>query len=287
VQHGVTMTRERVVQGVRVPSMLYGTAWKEDRTASLTERALDAGFTGIDTANQRRHYVETAVGEAVSASVARGKIAREDLFLQTKFTFAGGQDVRIPYDPRASYAAQVRQSFESSLEHLTTTYIDSLLLHGPSRREGLGKSDREVWLAMEALHQEGRVRLLGVSNVSLRQLEELHRDSAVKPAVVQNRTYADQGWGREIRAFCRANGMAYQGFSLLTANRRALEQPTVRRIAARTGKSTAQVILRFALQVGMIPLTGTTSAAHMREDLACFDFELEDGEVQAIEAVAG
>src|SRR3954470_21060955 len=81
----------RVVQGVQVPSFLYGTAWKEERTEALTAPALDAGFRGIDTANQRRHYVEASVGNAVAAATEAGKVAREDLFLQTKFTYVAGQ----------------------------------------------------------------------------------------------------------------------------------------------------------------------------------------------------
>src|SRR4051794_10923231 len=103
------MTPNRDVRGVRVPSFLYGTAWKEDRTASLVRLALQAGFRGIDTANQRRHYHEAGVGEAVAAFVAEGGATREELFLQTKFTSVGGQDHRLPYDPQADPATQVRQ----------------------------------------------------------------------------------------------------------------------------------------------------------------------------------
>src|SRR5262245_18454152 len=98
---------------VIVPRFLYGTAWKEDRTRQLTELALAQGFRGIDTANQRRHYHEAAVGEAIRALLDRGRVARGELFLQTKFTFRGGQDHRLPYDPAAPIAAQVDQSFAS------------------------------------------------------------------------------------------------------------------------------------------------------------------------------
>src|SRR6202163_3932583 len=111
------------IEGVRVPRFLYGTAWKEDGTQRLTELALRAGFRGIDTANQRRHYHEAAVGQAISASVARGLVARDDLFLQTKFTFRRGHDHRLPYDPEAPIPSQVEQSFASSLAHLGTETI--------------------------------------------------------------------------------------------------------------------------------------------------------------------
>src|SRR6266436_5194631 len=119
------------IEGVRVPRFLYGTAWKEDATQRLTQLALQQGFRGIDTANQRRHYHEAAVGQAIAASVAGGLVARDDLFLQTKFTFREGQDHRLPYDPGAPIAVQVEQSFASSLEHLITDVIGSYVLHGP------------------------------------------------------------------------------------------------------------------------------------------------------------
>src|SRR4051812_43812417 len=144
------------VDGVRVPRFLYGTAWKEDETERLAGLALRQGFRGIDTANQRKHYDEAAVGRAVVASIASGLLAREDLFLQTKFTFREGQDHRLPYDPRAPIGVQVEQSFASSLEHLGTEAIDSYLLHGPSQRAGLSSADWDAWRAMEALHEGGR-----------------------------------------------------------------------------------------------------------------------------------
>src|SRR5215207_4796459 len=130
--------RTVLLDGVRVPRFLYGTAWKEEQTQRLTELALAQGFRGIDTANQRRHYHEAAVGQAVAAAIAGGLVSRDDLFLQTKFTFRGGQDHRLPYDPAAPIPTQVEQSFASSLEHLGTEVIDSYVLHGPSQRVGLG-----------------------------------------------------------------------------------------------------------------------------------------------------
>src|SRR5262249_57524509 len=114
------------------PAFLYGTAWKEERTAPLTRLAVEAGFRGIDTANQRRHYFEQAVGEALEGIYREGKLRREDLFLQTRFTYTGGQDHRLPYDPDADFPTQVRQSFASSLDDLTTAYLASYLLHRPS-----------------------------------------------------------------------------------------------------------------------------------------------------------
>lgn len=275
------------VHGVSVPTLLYGTAWKEERTAELTRQALDAGFRGIDTANQRRHYVEAAVGEALASAIADGVVRREDVFLQTKFTSRGGQDHRLPYDAEADVATQVRQSALSSLAHLRTDAIDSYVLHGPASRHGIAREDAEAWRAMEGLHDAGTVRLVGVSNVSLAQLRELHGLARVKPAFVQNRCFAATGWDREVRAFCAAHGVVYQGFSLLTANPAALRSRAVADAAARTGTTAAQVVFAFALAVGMLPLTGTTDPSHMRADLDAADVALTPDEVSAIESALG
>jgi diketogulonate reductase-like aldo/keto reductase len=274
------------LDGVRVPRLMYGTAWKEDQTQPLTELALRTGFRGIDTANQRRHYFEAAVGQAIQVAVANGTVTRDELFLQTKFTFRAGQDERLPYDPKAPVAAQVEQSFASSLEHLGVAVIDSYVLHGPTRRDGLSAQDWEAWRAMETIHQSGRARLLGVSNVSLEQLRLLCPRARVPPRFVQNRCYAVQGWDRSVRGFCARHGLVYQGFSLLTANRTLLAHPEMVRIARRYGRTVNQVVFRFALDVGMVALTGTTNADHMREDLDVFAFRLEPAETARIEGLA-
>jgi len=271
------------IDGVRVPRFLYGTAWKEDDTERLTTLALRHGFRGIDTANQRKHYHEEGVGRAVIAAVESGVVTREELFLQTKFTFRRGQDHRLPYDPASPVADQVPQSFESSLRHFGTDFIDSYVLHGPSVGEGLADADWEAWRAMEAIHDGRRARLLGVSNVTAEQLRLLCAGARVPPRFVQNRCYAVLGWDREVRAVCAANGITYQGFSLLTGNRQVLTHPDIERVARRHGRGIAPVIFRFAIDVGMIPLTGTTDPAHMQADLDVFGFQLDADEVARIE----
>ena len=222
----------------------------------------------------------------MTAAIESGLVAREDLFLQTKFTFRPGQDHRLPYDPAAPITVQVEQSFASSLEHLGTAVIDSYVLHGPTRPSGLAPTDWEAWRAMEAIHDSGRARLLGVSNVSLEQLDGLCQGARVRPHLVQNRCYAARGWDRDVRAFCAANGLVYQGFSLLTANRETMARPELTRIAERHGRTVSQVVFRFALDVGMMALTGTTDPGHMRADLDVFDFRLDPQDVERIERVA-
>lgn len=273
------------IGGVMVPRLLYGTAWKEERTEQLVSTALACGFRGIDSANQRKHYFEAATGRAVQAAIARGELGREELFLQTKFTYRRGQDQRLPYDPKASLPEQVRQSLESSLAHFGTTYVDSLLLHGPATAARWTSDDEAVWGAMEELCSAGRVRLLGVSNVALPQLEALCSRASIKPSFVQNRCFASTGWDREVRRFCRENFIVYQGFSLLTANRTELSQGRVTHLLSATGLSLAQLVFAFALHAGMLPLTGTSQEAHMKLDLSCVGLALADDVVQELERI--
>lgn len=281
------LTSTMNVQGADLPRYFYGTAWKEERTERHVLDALEAGFRAIDTANQRIHYHEGGVGAAIGQSIARGDVTRAQLFIQTKFTHVEGQDHRLPYDARADYPTRVRQSFASSLEHLGTDSIDSYVLHGPRTRKGISAEDREVWETMEELHAEKRVRFLGVSNVSAEQLATLCRVARVKPAFVQNRCFASLGWDRAVREVCRSEGVVYQAFSLLTANAPVLASRNVRTLAQKHSKTSAQIVYRFAMQLGMICLNGTTRPEHMREDLDVFDFELGPEDVAALEKIAG
>jgi diketogulonate reductase-like aldo/keto reductase len=270
-----------------LPSFLYGTAWKEDSTAALTELAIQMGFRGIDTANQRKHYFEAAVGEGLAAVYRAGIVTRADLFLQTKFTSQPGQDERLPYDPAASLSKQVNQSMASSLEHLGTDYVDSYVMHGPFTRYEWTDDDAEVWEAMVRERNAGRTKLLGVSNVSLQQLEQMTDVHAEGPAFVQNRCYARLGWDRDIRAFCREREIIYQGFSLLTANKDVVDHPVMARIAMRADATINQVVFAFARAVGMLPLTGTSSAEHMQQDLGSMDITLSLDTLRDIESLAG
>jgi diketogulonate reductase-like aldo/keto reductase len=274
-------------QAVAIPEFLYGTAWKEERTPTLVELALRAGFRGIDTANQRRHYFEEGVGEGLAAAYRAGVITRADLFLQTKFTYRPGQDHRLPYDASASFPVQVAQSMASSLEHLGTDYVDSYILHGPASGYAWTAADAEVWEAMKKERDAGRAHLLGVSNVSLRHLEELAAAHSEVPAFVQNRCYARLGWDREVRRFCCERKIVYQGFSLLTANLEVLRHPAIASLAEDHQASPAQVVFAFARAVGMLPLTGTSNPGHMQQDLRSATLTLTPESVRVIESLAG
>src|SRR3989441_3528767 len=270
-----------------LPDFLYGTAWKQDRTQSLTELALRMGFRGIDTANQRRHYVEAGVGQGLAAAYRAGVVTRADLFLQTKFTYQPGQDHRLPYDPAADLATQVAQSLASSLEHLATDHVDSYVLHGPASGHGWTDDDALAWAAMRKERDAGRTRFLGVSNVSLRHLEQLGAAHSEAPAFVQNRCFARLGWDRDMRQFWRERKIIYQGFSLLTANVEVLHHPLMNDLAERAQATPAQIVFAVARAIGILPLTGPSDAEHMKQDLASRQLALTPDEVRTIESLAG
>ena len=266
--------------GVRSPRIIYGTAWKKTHTEELVRKAIQLGFRGIDTACQPKHYHEAGVGAAVTACLNEG-LSRADLYLQTKFTPLSGHDpTQIPYDPKARLAEQVAQSFKSSLRNLQTSYLDCLVLHSPVAGE---QQSTEVWQAMETIFDAGGARQLGISNCySLEYLETLYRSARVKPAVVQNRFYAETNYDREIRAFCKQHRITYQSFWTLTANPRVLAHDMLKGLASKYGRTSAQILFRYLTQEDIAPLTGTTSETHMREDLEIFEFQLTEAERIAV-----
>lgn len=270
--------------GVTIPSFMYGTAWKKEATTQLVQLAVASGFTAIDTANQLIHYQEALVGDAL-LELAKQGVTRESLFLQTKFTPVNGQDHRTPYDAAADLTTQVAQSFQSSLTHLHTDYLDSYVLHGPYARRGLSDADWEVWAAIESFYDSGKTKMIGISNVSAEQLSLLCAKARHKPMVVQNRCYAAFGWDKDVRELCRTHKLIYQGFSLLTANREVFTEPAIRSMAAKYQTGLAQIVFRFSQQVGMLPLTGTTNQQHMKEDLQCERFTLAPDELALIETI--
>lgn len=273
--------------GVHMPKIIYGTAWKKEKTTGYVVDAVLSGFRGIDTACQPKHYREDLVGEALVKLEKEYNIKREDLYIQTKFTSLDGQDPNnIPYDKNANLTNQVHQSFEKSLSNLHTDYIDSLVLHSPMRNFN---DTLTVWRIFEEFVKSGKVKQIGISNIySLKMLEEIWNDAKVKPAVIQNRFYADSGWDVEIRKFCRANGIIYQSFWTLTANPFILEHKNLKGIAKKYSKTKEQIFFKFVMHLGIAPLSGTTSKEHMKEDLEVLDMEvLREEDIQTISLLFG
>jgi diketogulonate reductase-like aldo/keto reductase len=265
---------------VKMPWIIYGTAWKKERTADLVVKAVQAGFRGIDTACQPKHYDEPLVGAALHRLKDRG-IERETLFLQTKFTPLSGQDLRqVPYDKNSPIESQIAQSFEASKKNLQTEYVDSLVLHSTMAPHALLM---KVWNAMERIQKTGGARQLGISNCyDTEVIRVLYVDANVKPAVVQNRFYQETGYDADLRHWCSNHGVIYQSFWTLTANPHVLVSNTVRTIAQKYNKTEAQIFFRYLSQSGIVPLTGTCSEQHMREDLSIFDFELSSNDLNNV-----
>jgi len=271
--------------GVQMPRMIYGTAWKKERTADLVERAVKAGFRGIDTACQPKHYEESLVGAALQKLADQG-IPRGDLYVQTKFTPLSGQDPnRVPYDKRGTLALQVAQSFTMSKTNLRTDYVDGLILHSPLAS---AKQTAQVWCAMEEIYRTGGARQLGISNCyDIGVLNDLYDIATVKPAIVQNRFYRDTQYDVELRQWCASHGVIYQSFWTLSANPHILVSATLRAIADHHQKTEAQILFRYLTHCGIVPLTGTCSEQHMKEDLDVFDFELAAHERDDLGALIG
>jgi diketogulonate reductase-like aldo/keto reductase len=263
------------------PLILYGTAWKKERTASLVERAIELGFRGIDTACQPKHYDEPGVGRGVAAALSRG-IERRELYLQTKFTPLSGQDRRrVPYDPEAPVAAQVEASCAASLSNLGVSYLDALVMHSPIPDEA---HFAQAWRAMESLALAGKVHRLGISNCyEVDVFTRLWQLARVKPTILQNRFYAATGHDRTLRELCRSHGVRYQSFWTLTANRTLLAHPGLTSLADRHSATAEQIFFRYLTLRDVTPLTGTTSDQHMREDLAIFELDLGEPALEAID----
>jgi len=273
----------RTIAGIDIPGMMYGTAWKKERTADLVELALEEGFRGIDTACQPRHYHEPGVGEGLQRAYQKG-LKREDIFLQTKFTSLSGQDLdSVPYDPQAPLKEQVLQSIAVSLKNLGTSVIDSLVFHSPMNSWA---ELQEVWVTVEKLVKEGVVRQIGISNCyDLQILKMLVEECEITPSVVQNRFYAQTRYDLELRRFCREKGIYFQSFWTLTANPHLLESDIIKSISARLQKTPAQILFRFLSAQEVVILTGTSSESHMRQDLDIFNFSLDPEDIALIDSL--
>jgi diketogulonate reductase-like aldo/keto reductase len=275
--------RIRTTATLSMPPILYGTAWKKRDTAHWVRTAIQEGFRGFDTACQPKHYDEAGVGAGIALCLGKA-LRRADLYLQTKFTPVSGQDLkRIPYDPKALLPEQIAQSFAASLSHLETSYVDCLLLHSPL---DTARQTLQAWRAMEPLADGGGVKLLGISNCyRLDELQALYDSARIKPAVLQNRFYAATRFDREIRAYCKTQGIIYQSFWTLSANKKLLGHATITALAKNYGRTPAQILFRWLTQSGVVPLTGTRSESHMREDLAIFEFALAERELETVDAM--
>ncbi|KAL7930843.1 NADP-dependent oxidoreductase domain-containing protein [Trichoderma chlorosporum] len=248
--------------------LLYGTAWKEEQTARLTETAVLKGFAGIDTANYPTAYNEKLAGDGIAAALGSG-IKRGDLFIQSKFTPVWAHEKeKIPFNPHQSIEGQITESIQQSLEHLQVDYLDSLLLHVPFEDD---EDNIVAWKVLETFVPH-TIRSLGLSNFKLPQLEQVYASATIKPAIVQNRFYKDTGFDVDVREFCAERGITYQAYWMLRHNPEILASDVLKTAAAKLNveKELAFYVLILGLG-GTQVLDGTTNAGRMAQDLKTVD----------------
>lgn len=271
------------LSGIKIPKIVYGTAWKKEKTKDCVLKAIFCGFRAIDTACQPKHYQEHLVGEAIKEVLSEKIVSRENLFIQTKFTSLNGQDPsRIPYNPKAELKDQVRQSIEKSLQNLQLTYIDSLLMHSPMRNL---KDNMDIWEVFEEYVNAGKVKHIGISNIYDFELLKVIWDySNIKPSLIQNRFYMETKYDKDVRTFCNKNGIIYQSFWTLTANPHILQDGQTLEIANKYKKTKEQIFFKYVMSLGIVPLTGTTDETHMEQDLEVLNMpDLNSDEIKHFE----
>ncbi|MGN9794967.1 aldo/keto reductase [Streptomyces sp. OZ13] len=246
--------------GVEIPQLGFGVFQVPDtETAAAVSSALEAGYRSIDTA--AIYGNEAGVGKALATS----GIAREDLFITTKL-----------WNADQGYDSTLR-AFDDSLAKLGLDYVDMYLIHWPTPARDLYK---ETWKAIEKLVADGRVRTAGVSNFQPDHLERLIDGAELVPAVNQVELHPGLQQS-ELRAVHAESGIATEAWSPL-AQGAVLKDEAITTAASRHGKSPAQVVLRWHLQLGNIVIPKSVTPARIRENLDVFDFALTGDEMAAI-----
>ncbi len=251
--------------GHHLPALGFGTYPLDDAAAEVAVRqALETGYRLVDTAS--RYGNETGVGRGIAAS----GVPRSEVFLATKLR---------GYDQ--GYDATLR-AFDASVRRLGVDYVDLYLIHWPLPMKHLFV---DTWRAFIRLRDEGRVRSIGVSNFQPAHLETLLSATGVTPAVNQVELHPDFSQS-VVRAFDAQHGILTQAWSPLGRGA-LLANPVLAEIAARHGRTPAQVMLRWEVQLGVVPIPKTSHRERMAANLAVFDFVLDDADMQAIAALDG
>jgi diketogulonate reductase-like aldo/keto reductase len=268
-------------RNIKVPNMIYGTAWKKEKTALFVEQALLSGFKGIDTACQPKHYQENLVGQGLLKAFEKG-VKKEEIYLQTKFTPIDGQDRNnMPYLLNDSLEVQIEKSFEISKKNLKTDFIDSYILHSPIFP---GSKLLKAWEVMSSFCENKEVGQMGISNCyDLDVLKYLYEKVEIKPSILQNRFFAQTSYDKQLRQWCNERGIIYESFWSLTANPHILASTVVNKLSLKYKRSEALIFYKYLNQRKIIPLNGTTSLEHMKDDLKIAEFSLEDNELEKID----
>ena len=252
--------------GVEMPWFGLG-VFKVEEGPELVEAvksAIKAGYRSIDTAAIKKK--KKAVGEGIRAGIEATGISREDLFITSKV-----------WNADQGYETTIA-AYEESLKKLGLDYLDLYLVHWPS--EGKYK---DTWRALETLYKEERVRAIGVSNFQIHHLQDVMKDAEIKPMINQVE-YHPRLTQKELQAFCKEQGIQMEAWSPLMQGQ-LLDNETLQEIAEKHGKTTAQVILRWDLQNGVITIPKSTKEHRIIANADVFNFELTKEDMEKIDAL--
>ncbi|MBB6634393.1 aldo/keto reductase [Cohnella thailandensis] len=255
-----------LINGVSMPRLGIGVFQVEEGRdlVEALKAAVRHGYRSIDTAAIYQN--ETSVGQGIREALAESGLKREDLFITSKV-----------WNSDLGYEATLA-AYEASLKRLGLDYLDLYLIHWPVQ----GKY-KEAWRALETLYKNGRVLAIGVSNFQVHHLQDLMRNAETKPAINQVELHP-RLTQEELRAFCKEQGIQVEAWSPLMQGQ-LLDQPDLKAIAEKHGKSVAQVILRWDLQHGIVTIPKSIREPRIVENASVYDFELSPEEMKAIDAL--
>lgn len=252
--------------GVKMPWLGLGVfkAQEGDEVVRAVKSAIQVGYRSIDTA--AAYHNEEGVGQAITEAIQENGLSREDIFVTTKV-----------WNNMQGYETTL-EALETSLSKLNLDYIDLYLVHWPVK----GKY-KETWRALEKVYKEGKVRAIGVSNFNIHHLEDLLADAEVVPAVNQVEFHPHL-FQKELLQYNQDKGIQLEAWSPLGQGN-LLQDESLKSIAAKYGKSPAQVILRWDLQVGVITIPKSVNEERIAQNAELFDFQLDAEDMAAIEAL--
>ena len=258
--------------GVEIPCVGYGTFRTDPAvTAQAVQDAIAAGYRHIDTAKVYEN--EVGVGQGIKAA----GVPREELFVTSKL-----------WNTDRGYEA-TKAAFQASLDRLGLDYLDLYLIHWPANEKQLGadaaKINAETWRAIEELYEAGKIRAIGLSNFMPHHVAELLKTAKIKPMVDQIEVHPGWTHAEEIKKLQAMDIVVEAWGPLGGQGATVLVDPTMQKIAAAHGKSTAQVSLRWILQQGVVPLPKSVHVDRLKQNMELFDFELSNEEMQTIAAL--
>ena len=258
--------------GVEIPCVGYGTFRTDPAvTAQAVQDAIAAGYRHIDTAKVYEN--EAGVGQGIKAA----GVPREELFVTSKL-----------WNTDRGYEA-TKAAFQASLDRLGLDYLDLYLIHWPANEKQFGadaaKINAETWRAMEELYEAGKIRAIGLSNFMPHHVAELLKTAKIKPMVDQIEVHPGWTHAEEIKKLQAMDIVVEAWGPLGGQGATVLVDPTMQKIAAAHGKSTAQVSLRWILQQGVVPLPKSVHVDRLKQNMELFDFELSNEEMQTIAAL--